>query len=46
MKVGYVALYVNDPVGSLSFWTDRVGLVLKSFQEAGGFKVNQVGFSK
>ncbi len=44
MKVGYVVLYVQDPEASLQFWTRKIGLVVKDSKDAGGFKINQVGF--
>lgn len=45
MKVGYVVLYVNDAAACLKFWTEQVGMVEKSRQQAGDFSVVQVGFA-
>ncbi|MFM7125704.1 MAG: VOC family protein [Actinomycetota bacterium] len=45
MKIGYVVLYVSDPGACLQFWTEQVGMVQKSRQQAGDFFVVQVGFS-
>ena len=45
MRVGYVVLYVSDPAACLQFWTEQVGMVEKSRQQAGDFFVVQVGFS-
>lgn len=44
MKVGYVVLYVNDPAACLKFWTEKVGMVEKSRQQAAEFSIVQVGF--
>lgn len=44
MKVAYVVLYVHDPVACVRFWTDNVGMVEKSRQQAGTFPVVKVGF--
>lgn len=45
MKVGYVVLYVSDEAACLKFWTEQVGMVQKSRNEAGGFSIPQVGFA-
>ena len=45
MKVGYVVLYVTDEASCLNFWTEQVGMVEKSRQQAGPFSVVQVGFA-
>lgn len=44
MKVGYVVLYVTDEVSCLQFWTEKVGMIEKSRQQAGAHSVVQVGF--
>jgi lactoylglutathione lyase len=44
MKLGYVVLYVNDPDASLSFWTERVGMIEKGSKQAGPFSIVKVGF--
>lgn len=45
MRVGYVVLYVTDETSCLRFWTQQVGMVEKSRQQAGPFSVVQVGFA-
>lgn len=45
MKVGYVVLYVEDPAACLRFWTEQVGMVEKTRQQAGAFSIVQVGFA-
>ena len=45
MRLGYVVLYVQDPDACLAFWTERVGMVEKSRQAAGGFSIVKVGFA-
>ena len=45
MHLGYVVLYVKDPVACLSFWTEKVGMVEKDRKHAGGFDVVKVGFA-
>jgi lactoylglutathione lyase len=44
MKVGFVVLYVNDPVACRRFWVEQVGMVEKQRQEAGAFTIALVGF--
>lgn len=44
MKVSYVVLYVNDAAACLRFWTDQVGMIEKSRQQAGTSSVVRVGF--
>ena len=44
MKVGYVVLYVTDEAACLAFWTERVGMVERSRNQAGTFSIVQVGF--
>lgn len=45
MKLGYVVLYVNDPVACFDFWTNQVGMVEKGRKSAGEFAIVQVGFA-
>jgi lactoylglutathione lyase len=45
MKVGYVVLYVNDPVSSLQFWTEKFGMAEKGSKQAGPFSIVRVGFA-
>ena len=45
MKVGYVVLYVNDPAGSLQFWTEKFGMVEKGSKSAGPFSIVRIGFA-
>ncbi len=45
MRVGYVVLYVSDPVACLKFWTEQVGMVEKDRKYAGDFTIVQVGFA-
>ena len=45
MKLGYVVLYVNDPVSCFDFWTNQVGMVEKGRKSAGEFAIVQVGFA-
>jgi catechol 2,3-dioxygenase-like lactoylglutathione lyase family enzyme len=45
MKLGYVVLYVNDPVSSLEFWTHKIGMQEKEKKQAGPFSIVKVGFS-
>lgn len=45
MRVGYVVLYVNNPVECLQFWTEKVGMIEKDRKDAGGFPVVKVGFA-
>ena len=45
MKIGYVVLYVTDPVASLQFWIDKFGMVEKGSKEAGPFSIVRVGFA-
>lgn len=45
MKVGYVVLYVNDPVASLNFWVENFGMVEKGRKEAGPFSIVRIGFT-
>ena len=45
MKLGYVVLYVNDPVESLNFWLEKVGMVEKGSKEAGPYSIVKVGFA-
>ena len=44
MKVGYVVLYVTDEAACLQFWTEQVGMVERSRNQAGPFSIVQVGF--
>ena len=44
MRVGYVVLYVTDPDACLKFWTEKVGMVIKSNKPAGTLNVVKVGF--
>ena len=44
MRVGYVELYVTDAPACVTFWTDQVGMVVKSRKSAGEHDVVQVGF--
>ena len=44
MKVGYVVLYVTDEAACEQFWTEKVGMVVKSRNQAGDFSIVQVGF--
>ena len=45
MKVGYVVLYVTDEAACLQFWTEQVGMVERSRNQAGPFSIVQVGFA-
>lgn len=45
MKIGYVVLYVTDPVASLKFWKEKFGMVEKGSKEAGSFSIVRVGFA-
>ena len=45
MKIGYVVLYVTDPVASLSFWIEKFGMVEKGSKQAGPFSIVRVGFA-
>ncbi|CAN2179838.1 hypothetical protein MCEMRE182_00256 [Candidatus Nanopelagicaceae bacterium] len=45
MKIGYVVLYVTDPVASLNFWIEKLGMVEKGSKAAGPFSIVRVGFS-
>lgn len=44
MKVGYVVLYVTDEAACEQFWTEQVGMVVKSRNHAGEFSIVKVGF--
>lgn len=44
MKIGYVVLYVSDPVASLKFWIEKFGMVEKGRKEAGPFSIVRIGF--
>lgn len=44
MKVGYVVLYVTDEAACEQFWTEQVGMVVKSRNQAGEFSIVKVGF--
>ncbi len=44
MKIGYVVLYVIDPSACLQFWTEKVGMIEKSRNQAGDFSIVKVGF--
>ena len=45
MKIGYVVLYVTDPVASLSFWIEKFGMVERGSKQAGPFSIVRVGFA-
>lgn len=45
MKVGYVVLYVTDPLACVKFWTEQVGMIEKDRTQAGDFSVVKVGFA-
>ncbi len=45
MKVGYVVLYVTDPLACVKFWTEQVGMIEKGRTQAGDFSVVKVGFA-
>jgi lactoylglutathione lyase len=45
MKVGYVALYVNDAEACRRFWIETIGMVEKQRTEVDGFTLAQVGFA-
>ena len=45
MKVSYVVLYVDDAMLCRQFWVEKMGMVEKSVNEAGGFEVARVGFA-
>lgn len=45
MRIGYVVLYVTDPVASLSFWIEKFGMVEKGSKQAGPFSIVRVGFA-
>ena len=45
MKIGYVVLYVTDPVASLKFWIEKFGMVEKGSKQAGPFSIVRIGFA-
>jgi catechol 2,3-dioxygenase-like lactoylglutathione lyase family enzyme len=45
MKVGYVVLYVADAESCQAFWTEKVGMIVKSRIQAGDVSVVKVGFA-
>ena len=45
MRVGYVVLYVTDPIASFQFWCEKIGMVEKGRKQAGSFEIVQVGFT-
>jgi lactoylglutathione lyase len=44
MQIGYVVLYVNNPVECLNFWIEKIGMVEKGSKQAGPFSIVKVGF--
>ena len=44
MKIGYVVLYVTDPVASLNFWIEKLGMIEKGRNEVGTHSIVRVGF--
>ena len=44
MRVGYVVLYVTDPIACHQFWCEKIGMVEKGRRQAGSFEIVQVGF--
>lgn len=46
MKVGYVVLYVKDPVTSLNFWIEKLGMVEKGSKQAGPSSIVRIGFAE
>jgi len=44
MKVGYVALYVNDAEACRAFWLEQVGMAEKRRSVVGTFTITRVGF--
>lgn len=45
MKVSYVVLYVDDAQECRRFWVEKIGMIEKVVNEAGGHTVARVGFA-
>jgi hypothetical protein len=46
VKMGYVVLYVADPIASLNFWLQKIGMIEKGKKQIASFSIVRLGFAE